>query len=121
MMTHLVCCAFGYYYYRKAQNENLKNEKLYRAIFLLLLYGAFAFPFFRFQLTFGRLTRNMALFTFVSGVSYISETNGKNQKTNNLILLFALAIFLGYFIVYSSYMESIVHPFFEYNWVFRRS
>ena len=119
MMTHLVCCVFGYYYYSKAQSEQLSNEKLYRVILLLLLYGIFAFPFFRFQLTLGRITRNLELLTFIAGINYISEVYSNNKKVNNYIVLFGLALFLGYFIVYSSYMDTIVRPFFEFNWIFR--
>ena len=119
MMTHLVCCLFGYYYYKKTPEESVESKNIYRIIFLLLLYGIFAFPFFHFQLTLGRLTRNLELLTFVAGIIYSHEVTNYNRKAINYFMLFALAIFLGYFIVYSSYMDTIVHPFFEYNWIFR--
>lgn len=119
MMTHLVCCAFGVYYYLKAERECLANQKIYRLSMLLLLYGVFAFPFFRFQLTLGRLTRNLELLTFITGVNYAKEMTNKHRRTNVFLCLLGLSIFLGYFIVYSSYMDTIVEPFFEYNWILR--
>lgn len=118
MMTHLVCCAVGYLFYKRAELEHLPNN-IYRVIFLLLLYGIFAFPFFRFQLTLGRLTRNLEILTFIAGLQYAQNTTSKNRKRNAYIIMFALALFLGYFIVYSSYMDTIVHPFFENNWILR--
>ena len=118
-MTHLVCCAVGYLFYKRAELEHLPNNNIYRVIFLLLLYGIFAFPFFRFQLTLGRLTRNLEILTFIAGLQYAQNTTSKNRKRNAYIIMFALALFLGYFIVYSSYMDTIVHPFFENNWILR--
>lgn len=117
MMTHLTCCCFGYCFYTRSQSLGMQSEKIHRVIFLLLLYGIFAFPLFRFQLTLGRLSRNLQLLTFVSGIRYSDELKNKNAKRNVIIALFVLAFFLSHFI-YRNYTDNIVKPFFENNWIF---
>lgn len=116
MMTHLVCCLFTYVFYKKATNAEKQGGDMERICFLLCLYGIFAFPFFRFQLSFGRLTRNLALLPCISGI-YFSTRGNILVRRNIVIVLLLLACFLGYFSTYSSYMEQIVVPFFHNNWI----
>ena len=116
MMTHIVCCLFTYYYYKKTSNAENQSGDMERIFFLLCLYGIFAFPFFRFQLSISRLTRNLVLLPCLSGINYSSRDNYRRRR-NAVILLLLLACFLGYFSTYSSYMEQIVVPFFHNNWI----
>ena len=116
MMTHLVCCLFTYVFYKKTSNTESRSGDMERICFLLCLYGIFAFPFFRFQLSISRLTRNLALLPCISGIHFSSRENILARR-NIVIVLLLLACFLGYFSTYSSYMEQIVVPFFHNNWI----
>ncbi|HFI0583660.1 TPA: hypothetical protein ACGO3X_002131, partial [Streptococcus suis] len=70
-----------------------------------------------FQLTLGRLTRNIEILTFVSGLVYSLEK--KNINTTFVVYgaLIFLALLMGYNSVYSDYYYSIVKPFIESNWI----
>lgn len=114
MMTHLVTCTYTFFYYWNSRDREGNN--LQRICFLMCLYGIFAFPFFRFQLVISRLTRNLGVLAYISGIDYSKNLN-KNRKLNVALLLLMLSFFLGYFNVYSNYIDEIVKPFFSYNWI----
>lgn len=114
---HLASCFLSYYFYIKVKNESNSNKELPRIIFLLNLYGIFFFPLFGIQLTLARITRNLLLVTFMSGIFCLKNVEKKNTKLKLCILLIGFAILQGYFTVYNSYMEDIVLPFFKSNWI----
>ena len=120
MIRHLLCCgcSFGFYYY--AEKYEMESKGLLRIFLLLNLYGIFAFPLFRFQLTIARLTRNLELITFASGILYMKERNSQNSKIIVAVLLFIIALILGYYTVYKNYYDTIVLPFWNNNWILGR-
>ena len=120
MLIHLVSCAYSFYFYRKAEKEELSCKETCRIILLLNLYGIFAFPLFRFQLTIARLTRNLEVLTFVSGVVFIKEQSNKTVRILIIFALLVLAGVMGYVSVYSDYQETIVDPFWKFNWILGR-
>lgn len=120
MFVHLISCVYSFYFYKTAEKYGLKCREICRIILLLNLYGIFAFPLFRFQLTLARLTRNLEMFTFISGIALIKEQPNKNFRVILIGALLFLAGVMGYFTVYSSYQEAIVQPFWKYNWILGR-
>lgn len=120
MLIHLVSCVYSFYFYRKAEKEDLSCKEICRIILLLNLYGIFAFPLFRFQLTIARLTRNLEMLTFISGVVFTKEQTNKNVRILIIVALLILAGIMGYFSVYSDYQETIVQPFWNNNWILGR-
>ena len=120
MLTHIISCAYSYYFYRNAKKKGFGCKEICRIILLLNLYGIFSFPLFRFQLTLARLTRNLEMLTFISGVVFAKKQTNKNVRVIVIIALLILAGIMGYFTVYSSYQEGIVQPFWKYNWILGR-
>ena len=117
MLMHLISCVYSFYFYKKAEKNDFKCKEFCRILLLLNLYGIFAFPLFRFQLTIARLTRNLEMITFISGVLFIKEQSNKNTRILLVVALLVLAGIMGYFTVYSDYQEAIVQPFWNYNWI----
>lgn len=120
MLVHLISCAYSFYFYREAEKNESGCKELCRIILLLNLYGIFAFPLFRFQLTIARLTRNLEVLTFVSGIVFLKDQKSNNTRALLIIALLILAGIMGYFTVYSDYQDSIVQPFWKYNWILGR-
>ena len=120
MLNHIISCAYSYYFYRNAEKNGFECKEICRIILLLNLYGIFSFPLFRFQLTLARLTRNLEMLTFISGVLFAKKQTNKNVRVIVIIALLILAGIMGYFTVYSSYHEGIVQPFWKYNWILGR-
>lgn len=120
MFVHLLSCAYSFYFYRKAERNNLSCKEICRIILLLNLYGIFAFPLFRFQLTIARLTRNLEMLTFFSGIVFTKEQTNRNSRILLIVALLVLAGIMGYFTVYSDYQETIVQPFWRNNWILGR-
>lgn len=117
MFEHLISCAYSYYFFKEAEKNELGCKEICRIILLLNLYGIFAFPLFRFQLTIARLTRNLEMLTFISGVVFAKEQTNKNKCILLFGALVILAGIMGYFNVYSDYKKVIVQPFWRYNWI----
>ena len=120
MLVHMISCAYSFYFFREAEKNEFGCKELCRIILLLNLYGIFAFPLFRFQLTIARLTRNLEVLTFVSGIVFIKEHRSKNTRVLLIIALLILAGIMGYFTVYSNYQDTIVQPFWKHNWILGR-
>lgn len=120
ILVHLISCVYSYYFYKEAEKNNYECEEICRIILLLNLYGIFAFPLFRFQLTIARLTRNLEVLTFISGVVFTKEKTSRNMRVLLIVALIVLACIMGYFTVYSNFQESIVQPFWINNWIFGR-
>ena len=117
MLLHIISCVYSFYFFKKAEKSKLRCKEICRIILLLNLYGIFSFPLFRFQLTLARLTRNLEMLTFVSGVVFAKEQTNRTIRIILIIALVVLASIMGYFTVYSSYREAIVQPFWKYNWI----
>lgn len=120
MLVHLISCAYSFYFYKEAEKNKYECKEICRIILLLNLYGIFAFPLFRFQLTIARLTRNLEMLTFISGMNFAKEQTSKNMRIIIILALLILAGIMGYFTVYSEYQEVIVQPFWRYNWILGR-
>ena len=120
ILVHLISCAYSFYFYKKTEKYDYGCKEICRIILLLNLYGIFAFPLFRFQLTLARLTRNLEMFTFISGVVFIKEQSNKTVRILITFALLVLAGVMGYVSVYSDYQETIVDPFWKFNWIIGR-
>ena len=120
MLLHMLGCLYSYIFYKLASKREYACKEICRIILLLNLYGIFAFPLFRFQLTIARLTRNLELLTFISGVVFLKERENAFFQILIAIFLVILAGIMGYFTVYSDYMDTIVQPFLQYNWILGR-
>lgn len=114
---HLLSTSFVYFLYRLSVVQGLKCQEMLRKILFIHVYAFVFFPLFKFQLTLGRLTRNIEILTFVSGLVYSLEK--KNINTTFVVYgaLIFLALLMGYNSVYSDYYYSIVKPFIESNWI----
>lgn len=117
IVLHIISTIFVYVLYKLSIIRELKSQQFLRLILIIYLYAFLAFPLFRFQLSLARLTRNLQVLSFVAGIRYVFERRNLNSTIIVYGFLLVIAALMGYFNVYSDYMDTIVRPFIEKNWI----